>query len=313
MLGYAAVPEQLGIAAAARADRQPRADRAGRTSSGSRPSAAWAGAARVLSGPAPVADRVRGLRGGADDWIAKPCHPEELVARIEAVLRRRRAGQAAGRGRDDRGRRARRSGPTASTPTSASQRASLSRKEYELLQLAGGVARGRVLEREDIYQRVWGYTMVRGDRSVDVFVRKLRQKLERVSPDWRYVHTHFGVGYRFAAEPAGEGAPAPGSRPRRPRSTGSHWSRGHAGPRAPCLALGGRRTLYRAMSYQRPTSAMWSIVARDRGCGRASRRAAAPTALRGHPGSSRWRSWPRSLWALSIMYREHRSRPLLTW
>ena len=48
----------------------------------------------VVSGPAPVADRVRGLRGGADDWIAKPCHPEELVARIEAVLRRRRSGQA---------------------------------------------------------------------------------------------------------------------------------------------------------------------------------------------------------------------------
>jgi DNA-binding winged helix-turn-helix (wHTH) protein len=44
--------------------------------------------------------------------------------------------------------------------------------------------------------------MVHGDRSVDVFVRKLRQKLERVSPGWRYIHTHFGIGYRFAAEPA---------------------------------------------------------------------------------------------------------------
>ncbi len=44
--------------------------------------------------------------------------------------------------------------------------------------------------------------MVRGDRSVDVFVRKLRQKLEQASPDWRYIHTHFGIGYRFAAEPA---------------------------------------------------------------------------------------------------------------
>jgi DNA-binding response OmpR family regulator len=86
--------------------------------------------------------------------------------------------------------------------------ASLSRKEFELLhQLA--LAEGRVLEREDIYQRVWGYTMVRGDRSVDVFVRKLRQKLERLSPGWRYVHTHFGVGYRFAAEPVRESAPAP--------------------------------------------------------------------------------------------------------
>jgi DNA-binding winged helix-turn-helix (wHTH) protein len=42
--------------------------------------------------------------------------------------------------------------------------------------------------------------MVRGDRSVDVFVRKLRQKLERASPRWRYIHTHFGIGYRFDAE-----------------------------------------------------------------------------------------------------------------
>ena len=57
-----------------------------------------------------------------------------------------------------------------------------------------------MLEREAIYQRVWGYAMAHGDRSVDVFVRKLRQKLERASPQWRYIHTHFGVGYRFAPE-----------------------------------------------------------------------------------------------------------------
>jgi DNA-binding response OmpR family regulator len=43
--------------------------------------------------------------------------------------------------------------------------------------------------------------MAHGDRSVDVFVRKLRQKLERASPAWQYIHTHFGIGYRFAAEP----------------------------------------------------------------------------------------------------------------
>ena len=83
--------------------------------------------------------------------------------------------------------------------------AGLSRKEYDLLrQLAS--AGGRVLEREQIYQRVWGYTMVRGDRSVDVFVRKLRTKLEKLSPEWRYVHTHFGIGYRFAPERL-DGAP----------------------------------------------------------------------------------------------------------
>ena len=49
---------------------------------------------------------------------------------------------------------------------------------------------------------MWGYAMAHGDRSVDVFVRKLRQKLERASPHWRYIHTHFGIGYRFAPEPA---------------------------------------------------------------------------------------------------------------
>jgi DNA-binding winged helix-turn-helix (wHTH) protein len=88
------------------------------------------------------------------------------------------------------------------------QSADLTRKEFELLHLLAE-ADGRVLEREEIYQRVWGYTMVRGDRSVDVFVRKVRQKLEPLSPDWNYLHTQFGVGYRFAAEPRGT-APAGG-------------------------------------------------------------------------------------------------------
>ena len=92
-----------------------------------------------------------------------------------------------------------RSGLTASTPTRVIDRPGSRDKEYDLLhQLA--LAEGRVLGREEIYQRVWGYTMAHGDRSVDVFVRKLRHKLDRVSPGWRYVHTHFGVGYRFAAE-----------------------------------------------------------------------------------------------------------------
>ena len=56
------------------------------------------------------------------------------------------------------------------------------------------------VHREEIYQRVWGYAMAHGDRSVDVFIRKIRTKLEKQSPDYTYIHTHFGVGYRFAAE-----------------------------------------------------------------------------------------------------------------
>jgi DNA-binding response OmpR family regulator len=167
----------------------------------------------VCTGPAPVADRVRGLRSGADDWITKPCHPEELTARIQAVLRRRRTGELpAEQSTLVVGELAIR--PDRFDAYVGDVAAGLSRKEYELLfQLAA--ADGRVLERDDVYQRVWGYTMVRGDRSVDVFVRKLRQKLERISPSWRYVHTHFGVGYRFAAEsldgspPPAAGRPAP--------------------------------------------------------------------------------------------------------
>src|SRR5262249_49783190 len=53
------------------------------------PALAW----RVGSGPVTLPDGVRGLRAGADDWVTKPCHPEELLARIQAVLRRRRAGE----------------------------------------------------------------------------------------------------------------------------------------------------------------------------------------------------------------------------
>ena len=152
----------------------------------------------VCTGRSSVAQRVRGLRLGADDWLTKPCHPEELIARIESVVRRRRQLESRG----------------ASAPVEAGElvirndhfqafvseaAVGLTRREFELIDLLAA-AGGRVLEREDIYQRVWGYAMVRGDRSVDVFVRKLRQKLEQASPDWRYIHTHFGVGYRFAAE-----------------------------------------------------------------------------------------------------------------
>jgi DNA-binding response OmpR family regulator len=88
----------------------------------------------------------------------------------------------------------------------------LTRREFELIHLLAS-ASGRVLPREEIYERVWGYTMAHGDRSVDVFVRKLRQKLETASPDWRYIHTHFGVGYRFAAEPADEPAGGEAAKP----------------------------------------------------------------------------------------------------
>ena len=58
----------------------------------------------------------------------------------------------------------------------------------------------RVITRPEIYSVVWGGQMAYRDRSVDVFVRKVRRKLEAVAPGWVYIHTHFGVGYRFSPE-----------------------------------------------------------------------------------------------------------------
>jgi DNA-binding response OmpR family regulator len=59
----------------------------------------------------------------------------------------------------------------------------------------------RVVPREVIYELVWGGQMAHRDRSVDVFVRKVRRKLGAAAPGWDYIHTHFGVGYRFSPEP----------------------------------------------------------------------------------------------------------------
>ncbi len=165
----------------------------------------------VCTGRSTVAQRVRGLRMGADDWVTKPCHPEEVLARVEAVVRRRK--QASGRGEE---------APVQAGDLeiradqfqafSGGRSVDLTRREFEVLQLLAH-AEGKVLQREEIYQQVWGYAMAHGDRSVDVFIRKVRQKLEGASPGWQYIHTHFGVGYRFDPElreprvTRGEGAP----------------------------------------------------------------------------------------------------------
>ncbi len=58
----------------------------------------------------------------------------------------------------------------------------------------------RIMAREELFRLVWGKEMRPGDRSVDVYVRKLRVKLQEALPGWRFIHTHFGFGYRLAAE-----------------------------------------------------------------------------------------------------------------
>jgi DNA-binding response OmpR family regulator len=78
---------------------------------------------------------------------------------------------------------------------------SLSVRELDLL---SALARreGRIVPREELYETVWGSPLRAADRSVDVYVHKLRAKLARALPGWRFIHTHFGFGYRFQPEPS---------------------------------------------------------------------------------------------------------------
>ncbi|MGB0096458.1 MAG: response regulator transcription factor [Solirubrobacteraceae bacterium] len=152
----------------------------------------------ICTGPSSVAQRVRGLRLGADAWVTKPCHAEELICIVEAAIRRHRRNEmpaleaAVGVGEII-------VRPDLYQAYAGQVSLELTAREFEILHLLA--QSDRVLRREEIYERVWGYAMAHGDRSVDVFVRKLRQKLRAASPQWDYIHTHFGVGYRFAPEP----------------------------------------------------------------------------------------------------------------
>jgi DNA-binding response OmpR family regulator len=89
----------------------------------------------------------------------------------------------------------------------------LSVREFELL-VALARQMGAILSREQLYSAVWGGELRAGDRSVDVYISKLRTKLEVAMPDRRFIHTHPGFGYRFQPQPLAGGGPAP-----RPAST----------------------------------------------------------------------------------------------
>lgn len=152
----------------------------------------------VCSPSTSVSQRVLSLRLGAEDWLTKPCHPEELIARVEAITR-------GARRRPARNLEPVRIGDVEVRPDqyqafAAGRSIRLTQREYHMMELLarGG---GEIQQREWIYETLWGRTMSRNDRSVDVCVHKLRRKLELASPGWRYIHTHYGIGYRLAAEP----------------------------------------------------------------------------------------------------------------
>lgn len=79
------------------------------------------------------------------------------------------------------------------------RRVGLTVREFELFLLLAERL-DAVVQRPEIYTLMWGGEMPRRDRSVDVLIRRVRAKLELAAPDWRYIHTHFGIGYRFSPE-----------------------------------------------------------------------------------------------------------------
>jgi DNA-binding response OmpR family regulator len=140
---------------------------------------------------------VSALELGADDYLVKPFSMGELVARVRAAVRRGVRAQSPDRGEkieieeltiDPSNVQAYIDGVTADlTPT-----------EFRLLHTLA-LERGRVVTREELMQRIWGRRQRYRDRTVDVFVRKLRTKIDRAAPRHSFIHTRHGVGYKLEA------------------------------------------------------------------------------------------------------------------
>jgi DNA-binding response OmpR family regulator len=153
----------------------------------------------MLTAKAAEDDSVRGLSLGADDYVTKPFSPRELMARVEAVLRRSTGEMAILAERlsfcggdlsiDPRTNVVRKGGvPITLTP-----------RELRLLTLLAGNP-GRVFSREELIERALGGDFAGSDRTVDVHVKNLRHKIETDPGDPRYVRTVHGMGYRFCTE-----------------------------------------------------------------------------------------------------------------
>jgi DNA-binding response OmpR family regulator len=150
----------------------------------------------VLTSRDEETDRVVGLEMGADDYVLKPFSPREVAARVRAVLRRSIAKappqeeekplHAGSLSADLRSRKA----------LAGERELPLSRTEFDLL-TAFLRSPGRVFERSQLLETVWGSDVVVGDRTVDVHIKALRRKLEEAGADPRVLETVRGVGYRL--------------------------------------------------------------------------------------------------------------------
>jgi two-component system, OmpR family, response regulator ResD len=153
----------------------------------------------LLTARGESSDRVIGLRRGADDYVVKPFSPAELVARVEAVLRR--SADASGSGSaapltfgdleiDPRARSVRVAG----------RDVELTQREFDLLHFLSQHP-GQVFSREQLMDDVWRFSFYTDTTTVTVHIRRLRAKIERDPAAPRLIQTVWGVGYRFRAEP----------------------------------------------------------------------------------------------------------------
>lgn len=148
----------------------------------------------ILSARDRLNDKVRGLEVGADDYLTKPFQLPELMARVEAMLRRRRAERRAasaiefGDVRVDR---------EARRVTVRGEEVALSAREFDLLCLLAA-SPGRAFTRQAILEKVWGWSFEGTARTVDNFIRSLRQKIEADPAEPRHIVTVRHVGYRLA-------------------------------------------------------------------------------------------------------------------
>jgi two-component system, OmpR family, response regulator ResD len=148
----------------------------------------------LLTAKGEESDRIVGLRSGADDYVVKPFSPGELVARVDAVLRRAGADGSATEPLELGGRLL--IDPAARQVRLEGTEIPLTHREFELLHF---LARhpGQVFSREQLMDRVWQFEFYSDTTTVTVHVRRLRAKLERdpAAPEW--IHTVWGAGYRF--------------------------------------------------------------------------------------------------------------------